>query len=173
MHTCSVSPQSLGLDISTLLILHYCRILKSPSCQDVDATWTLSQRKLRAEYTNLNALPAYTYHLFASRYQIPGLLWTLETHGLSGIPVRHKPAKIQRHSQNPSALSTILPRKTTHLTWRLLSLLSPRILVNKLTVFNTHLCVRQFRYKGNQFPQMKWGNFYSVLYQCFLYFTQI
>ncbi len=96
MHSCSVSPQSLGLDISTLLILHYCRILKSPSCQDVDATWTLSQRKLRAEYTNLNALPAYTYHLFASRYQIPGLLWTLETHGLSGIPVRHKPAKIQR-----------------------------------------------------------------------------
>ncbi len=80
-----------------------------------------------------------------SHHQLPVHLWTLETRRLSRIPIRHEPAKGQRHSQNPSALSTILPRKATHLTQRLSPLLSHQILVNKLTVFNTYLCVWQLR----------------------------
>ncbi len=95
----------------------------------VDATRTTTPLKNLAEYTSLNTLPAYTHHLFASHYQRPGKLWTLETFRLFGIPVCSAPAKIQKLSQNPSALSTILPRKTTHLTWRRLPLLSLSILV--------------------------------------------
>ncbi len=95
---------------------------------------------LLAEYTYLMILTL----CLPSHHQLPVHLWTLETRRLSRIPIRHEPAKGQRHSQNPSAMSTILPRKATHLTQRLSPLLSHQILVNKLTVLNTNLCVRQF-----------------------------
>ncbi len=80
-----------------------------------------------------------------SHHQIPVHLWTLETRRLSRIPIRHEPAKGQRHNQNPSTLSTIhleshLPHAKT-----LTTVVSPYP-VNKLTVYYTHLCVWQFRY---------------------------
>ncbi len=80
-----------------------------------------------------------------SHNQIPVHLWTLKTRRLSRIPIRHEPAKGQRHNQNPSTLSTIhleshLPHAKT-----LTTVVSPYP-VNKLTVYYTHLCVWQFRY---------------------------
>ncbi len=81
-----------------------------------------------------------------SHHQIPVHLWTLKTRRLSRIPIRHEPAKGQRHNQNPSTLSTIhleshLPHAKT-----LTTVVSPYP-VNKLTVYYTHLCVWQFRYR--------------------------
>ncbi len=57
------------------------------------ATRTATLLNHLPEYTYLNTLPAITYLLFASHFQIPGKLWTLETFGLFGISVCSAPAK--------------------------------------------------------------------------------
>ncbi len=138
MHTCSSSSQP----ITPALLKHTPHSSHVPiSFIHVDTTRTLTLQRT-ASWVYLSVLLTLC---LPSHHQLPVHLWTLETRRLSRIPIRHEPAKGQRHSQNPSALSTILPRKATHLTQRLSPLLSHQILVNKLTVLNTNLCVRQFR----------------------------
>ncbi len=82
----------------------------------VEATRTATLLNHLPEYTYLNTLPAITYLLFASHFQIPGKLWTLETFGLFGISVCSAPAKdTEAQSESQHTLHYTF-KKTTHRT---------------------------------------------------------
>ncbi len=110
-HTCSssqlITPALLKLTPHSSHRL----ILKSHSCHFIetfgyDADLHSLQRTACWVYSCVTYLIILTLSL-SSHHQIPVPLWTLETRRLSRIPIRHEPAKEQRHTQDPSARSTI------------------------------------------------------------------
>ncbi len=98
------------------------------------------------EYTYLNTLPAITYLLFASHFQIPGKLWTLETFGLFGISVCSAPAKdTEAQSESQHTLHYVQERPPPHSHLKKFTTVVTEFAFNKHLLFKHHLCVRQFR----------------------------
>ncbi len=111
----------------------------------MEATRTATLLNHLPEYTYLNTLPAITYLLFASHFQIPGKLWTLETFGLFGISVCSAPAKdTEAQSESQHTLHyTFKKDHSPHL--KKFTTVVIEFAFNKHLLFKHHLCVRQFR----------------------------